>query len=340
MRPVIICLGAALAAVLVGCATAKIDVPVNGTTNVTLPEEVVVSTKGTVSLGRVFVDNQDASSFNNQNWQWTPRFWVSYAPPGQRSVFVEARNFKTNENLGQTTTFDVTACPLCYSCPVGNVHPITGQCCSNGVCDVFSAGNSGVTRINFQVPGLAVNCSQAVAPGSSEFLYERGCIVSSQTNLRGTGVPSPETAALRFVANQTGTVTHLRIPVDIKSGPPTLRVILATDAPATDGMGQPGAALATIDLTNVRLENPPVRNPVNVFVNNGPVITAGTTYWLVVAPGSTTTIAGWNRSIDDASIPNTTTFKVNRTNSNLAGPWEARSNQVEFVPAYEIAVRQ
>jgi hypothetical protein len=339
MRLGIFCAVVALSVVPAGCASVKIDVPVNGKTNVTVPEEVVVSKQGTASLGRVFVDNQDVSTINNQNWQWTPRFWVSYAAPGQHSVFVEARNIKTNENLGQTTTFDVSACPLCYSCPVGNVHPINGQCCANGVCDVFAAGNSGVTHINFQVPGLNLYCSKEVAPGVNEFYYQRGCIASAITELRGTGVASPETAAVRFVAGQTGTITHLRIPVDIESGPPTLRVFLAADAPATDGMGQPGAALASVDLPNVRLRNLPTRNPVNVFVNNWPMITAGTTYWLVVAPGSPTTVAGWNRSLDDVSIPNTTTLKVNRTTSTLTGPWVAKSNLQELVPAYEISVR-
>jgi hypothetical protein len=332
-------LGLAMAT-LAGCATVKIDLPANGATNVTLPEEVVVSTQGTVRLGEVMVDGLDVSSFNNQNWQWTPRFWLSYAAPGQHSVYIAARNSKTNENLGQTTTFGVSACPLCYSCPVGNVHPITGQCCASGVCDVFAAGNSGVMRINYQVAGWPIKCADAVVPGSPEFLYERGCIGSAITELRGTGVSSPETAAVRFVASQTGTVTHIRIPVDIQSGPPSLRVYLAADASAADGMGQPGAALATVDLPSVRQRNLPTRNPVHVFLNNGPTITAGTTYWLVVAPGSPTTIAGWNRSLDDVSIPNTTTLKVNRTNSTLSGPWVPRSNLQELVPAYEIAVRQ
>ena len=340
MRHGVFCVSIALAAVLSGCASVKIDVPVNGSTNVTLPEEVVVSTQGPASLGRVFLNNQDLSTFNNQNWQWTPRFYVSYAAPGRHSVFVEARNIKTNENLGQTTTFDVTACPLCYSCPVGNVHPITGQCCMGNVCDVFAAGNSGVTRINFAVPGLQLKCANAVAPGSNEFLYERGCILSNLVELRGVGVASPETAAVRFVASQTGTVTHIRIPVDIQSGPPMLRVFLATDAPAADGMGQPGTALAAVDLNTVRARSLPTRNPVNIFLSNGPMITAGTAYWLVVAPSSGTTIGGWNRSIDDVSISNTTTFKVNRTTNTLAGPWVAKSNLVENVPAYEIAVRQ
>ena len=252
------------ASVLAGCASVKIDNPVNGATNVTMPEEVRVTVQGTADLGDVFLDNQNLTTYNNQNWQYTPPFYLSYAPPGPHSFFIAARNRKTGENLGQTATFTVSACPLCYSCPVGNVHPITGQCCENGICDTFAAGNSGVTRIN------SVECLKDLFPGSSERLLDYGCMRSSTVNIAGTATPTPETAAVRFTASQTGTLRHIRVPIDILSGPNSVQLWITTDVG-----GFPGTSVESITVTNVRARNLPVRNPIDVYSVTRPTLTAG-----------------------------------------------------------------
>ena len=323
----------AVGSLLVGCATVTIDNPKNGSTVAKVPQDVRVTAQGTVSLGNVFLDNENLSQFNNSNWQFVPRFWLTYALPGQHTLFIAAENTKTHQNLGEASTFTVSACPLCYSCQAGSkVHPITGQCCANNLCDTPTAGNSGVMRFNSQ------ECQKALAPGSSEFFFERGCISSQEANVRGasaSGGGGVEVSAVRFVAGQTGALTHIRVPLGVRSGPGNVQVWITAD-----GGGQPGAMLETIGVSGIRPQTLPITSPISIFSTARSMLTAGTTYWLVIGPGDPATAVAWNRSLDDFSIPNTTTFMVNRTTSDLGGPWVMQSNLVVLVPAYEIAVRQ
>jgi hypothetical protein len=47
----------------------------------------------------------------------------------------------------------------------------------------------------------------------------------------------------------------------------------------------------------------------------------------------------WNFALDDVSIPAATTYLLNKTNTNVAGPWAPKSNLVERRPAFEVDVR-
>jgi len=318
-----------IANLLVGCATVKIDNPGNGATGVKMPQDVRITTQGPVTLSGVFLDNENISQFNNSNWQFTPRFWLTYVPIGSHTLFFPAENSKTHQNIGESSSFVVSACPLCYTCPTGKVHPITGQCCDNNICDTWAAGNSGVTRFN------SPKCQEALFPGASEYYYERGCISSQTETIHGAAGGPPEVAAVRFVANQTGGLTHIRVPIGVTSGQGNVRVWLTADAG-----GSPGAPIETIMVQNIRSQTLPITSPMSVFSTAHPVLTAGTVYWLVIGPSSSTTSVDWNVSLDDFSIPNTPTFLVNRSTSDLTGPWVKKSTLAEPVPAYEIAVRQ
>ena len=321
----------ALGTLLTACASFTIDNPKDGAAGVKLPQDVRVTSSGSVTVGNVFLDNENLSQFNNSNWQFTPRFWLTYAPPGSHALFIAAEDSKTHQNLGATTTFTVSACPLCYACPTGSkVHPITGQCCNNNLCDVWLAGNSGVMRFN------TPKCQEALAPGSTEYYYQRGCISSGIAVVRGAAaVGGAEMSAIRFVANQTGALTQIRVPIGVRSGPGNVRVWITADAG-----GRPGAPLETIVVQNIRSQVLPITSPISIFSSARPMLTAGTIYWLVIGPSDPATAVDWNVSLDDFSIPNTTTFMVNRTTSDLTGPWVMKSNLAELVPAYEIAIRQ
>ena len=327
----------ALGTLLTGCATFTIDNPQSSTTAVKVPQDVRTTASGPVTVGDVYLDNQNLSQFNNSHWQFTPRFWLTYAPQGPHTLFIAAENSKTHENLGATTGFTVSACPLCYSCPAGSsVHPITGQCCSNNICDVFLAANSGANLIS------SPKCQAALAPGSSEYYYDRGCISSQAWIVRGAAanLPAPNTgpemSAVRFVAYQTGALTQIRVPISVESGPRNVRVWITPDAG-----GRPGTTpLETILVQNIRLRNLPITSPVSIFSATRPTLMTGTTYWLVIGPADPSTVVDWNVSLDDFSIPNTTTYMVNRTTSDLTGPWVMQNATTVPVPAYEISIRQ
>jgi hypothetical protein len=82
-----------------------------------------------------------------------------------------------------------------------------------------------------------------------------------------------------------------------------------------------------------------VTAPVHVFSTAHTPLTAGTKYWLVIAPGASDTVAQWNLCLDDFSIPNTTTLLVT-SSSNVNGPWTMKSALAELRPAFEIDVRE
>jgi hypothetical protein len=319
------------AGLLTGCASVTMVTPTDGQTGIVVPVFVSLTTQGTAQLGDVYLDSNDVSRLDNRNWQFAPQFWLSYVGPGAHSVYVAAENIKTHQSIGPTAHITVSDCPLCYVCPVGEIHPINGQCCQNGVCDIDTAANSGVGRIEyFQT---SQKCKQAVAPGSSEFLFQRGCIASDTVPIAGAGTTKPQMVAVKFTANVAGALTQIRVPVDIISGQPTLTLWVTADAG-----GAPGAVIETITQNNVRARNLPVRNPINVFSGTKPALTGGTNYWLVIGAGSATTSAEWNKGLEDASIPSNTTLLINTTSSSPAGPWTPKSNLVEIVPAFEISV--
>ena len=93
-----------------------------------------------------------------------PNSTLYYVAPGQHTLYVSARDSKLSTNISEASNFTVTSCPLCYTCPVGNVHPVFGQCCQNGNCDSSAYTNFG--------PPFYTNpkCQQATFPGSTTYL--------------------------------------------------------------------------------------------------------------------------------------------------------------------------
>lgn len=325
-------LSSALALLAAGCASISIDEPANGSVKARPPVAVKVTPKGFVDFGDPLLDNFNLSRYNGQNWQYVPQSTLYYVPQGPHTLSVPANDGKWHTNISQSSTFTVTACPLCYSCPVGNVHPVTGQCCDNGMCDKTAFGNFGP---NFY---SNVECQKMTFPSvNPRYWYEFDCISSSFEVVRGGA--TPQMLAVSFTPVYSGALRHVQAPVGLRSGTNSLRVWITADA-----NNAPGTVLETLTVA-IRPQpiqtgaQPPVEAPEHLFFSGTTQLTAGTRYWLVLGPGAANTDIAWNFALDDVSIPAATTYLLNRTNTNVAGPWAPKSNLGERRPAFEVDVR-
>jgi hypothetical protein len=315
-----------------GCSQMTIDNPKTGATNVVMPLDVQITKSGNVSMGDALLDTFNMTQVNGGNYQVVPGK-LYYVPVGQHTLFVGARNTKTNQNLSETVGFTVSSCPLCYTCPTGQaLHPSFGQCCDNGRCDEYAFGN-------FSVPYYSQpKCNEQTAPTvNPKYWYEFDCIRSDGEQIRG-GTPGPaRMVAVRFTASRSGQLAHIRVPIGRTSGTASARVWITADA-----NNSPGAQLELINVASVRQQPPiaTVNAPEHIFSVLRPALTAGTTYWLVIGPGAADSQLLWNHTmlLADSSIPNTTTLLLTNTN-NLTGPWAAKSNLAELRPAFQIDVR-
>jgi hypothetical protein len=319
-----------------GCASISIDEPKNGFVTARMPQSIKVTEKGIVSFGDPLLDNFNLSRYNGQNWQYVPQSTLYYVSPGVHTLFVSARDTKLGTNISQSSTFTVSACPLCYSCPVGSdVHPITGQCCDGGACDRSTFGNFGPSFYN------SMECQKMIFPSTSpRYWNEFDCISTAFDFVRGPSAGARQMLAVSFTPNQSGALRHVQAPVGLRSGTNSLLVWITADA-----NNAPGPALESLTVNAVRPQPvatsayPPVEAPAHIFFSGNTQLTAGTRYWLVLGPGAANTDIAWNLSLDDVSIPAATTYLLNTTNSSVAGPWSMKSNLVERRPAFEVDVR-
>jgi hypothetical protein len=112
----------------------------------------------------------------------------------------------------------------------------------------------------------------------------------------GPGVTyGPNAAAAEFTATVTATVGRLDLGLDNNLGP-NLPVTVSL---WTVNGGVPGTQLAAWTLQNI--PSVPAVNPTNVITTlsnlAGPQLTAGTPYFLSVAPAANTTFMSWNDNI-------------------------------------------
>lgn len=323
-------------ALLAGCASISIDEPANNSVKARPPVAVKVTEKGFVDFDDPRLDGFNLSRYNGQNFQYVPQSTLFYVPPGSHTLFVPARDGKWHTNISQSSSFTVTACPLCYSCPVGNVHPVTGQCCDNGVCDKWAFGNFGPSFYN------TARCQQPVFPAATGQRYwdEFDCISSQIELVRGGA--APRMLAVSFTPNESGALRHLQAPVGRRSGTNSLLVWVT----ANGSNNAPGQVLESLTVNTIRTQPtattayPPVDAPAHIFFSGATQLTAGTRYWLVLGPGAADTDIAWNLSLEDFSLPADTTFLVNTTNSSITGPWARKTpNLADQRPAFEIDVR-
>jgi hypothetical protein len=331
-------LSAALALFAAGCASISIDEPKDQSTTARLPQQVLVTQQGFVDYGDPFLDSFNLSSYNGQHWQYVPQSTLYYVPPGTHMLTVSAKDRKWHTNISRASSFTVSSCPLCYSCPVGSaVHPVTGQCCDNGMCDRSVFGNFGPPFYG------TMKCQQSVFPSATNPIYwnEFDCISTQVDVVRGSAAGGQQMIALSFMPTQGGALRHVRAPIGLQSGANSLLVWITADA-----SNAPGQVLESLTLNTVRQQpqgtsaRPPVEAPDHIFFSGNTQLTAGTRYWLVLGPGAAGTNILWNLSLDDFSIPAATTYLVNRTNSSVAGPWTRKTpNLADQRPAFEVDVR-
>lgn len=319
-----------LTTLLASCASISIDQPKDKSVGVTMPQNIVVTENGNAVLGTPYLDNFDLSHYNGQNWQYVPQSTLRFVSPGQHTLFVSARDNYWGTNISQSSGFSVASCPLCYSCPVGTVHPITGQCCNNGACDAWTAGNFGLPSLN------SVKCQQFTFPGSTKTWQDFDCIGTNYAQISGAATSSQQMLAVSFTPQQAGRLQHIQAPVGWLSGTNSLLVWVTADS-----NNFPGAVIESLTVNGVRTQPTPttVDAPAHIFSSTHPQLAAATRYWLVMGPGAADTKIAWNLSLDDMSIPAATTYLLNTTTSNVGGPWAPKSNLQELRPAFEIEVQ-
>jgi hypothetical protein len=326
---------AALALFAAGCASISIDEPKDKSTTARLPQQILVTQKGSVDYGDPFLDSLNLSSYNGQHWQYVPQSTLYYVPPGTHMLTVNAKDGKWHTDITKASSFTVSACPLCYSCFVGTVHPVTGQCCDNGVCDRPVFGNFGPPFYG------TVKCQQEVFPSANPILWkEFDCISTQFDRVRGLTAGGQQMIAVSFTPSQGGALRHVKAPIGLRSGTNSLLVWITGDA-----NNRPGPVLESLMLINIRTQpvatsaRPPVEAPDHIYFNGNTQLTAGTRYWLVLGPGAANTDIAWNLALDDFSIPNATTYLVT-TSSSVAGPWTRKTpNLADQRPAFEVEVR-
>ena len=323
-----VCALLAGAAAGVGCSKITIDNPKNGATNVVMPLDVQITKSGNVSMGDVLLDSFNMTQVNGGNLSVVPgRFY--YMPTGQHTLFVGATNSKTHQNISESSTFTVSSCPLCYTCPTGmTVHPSLGQCCDNGQCDWHAFSNFGTGHYS------QTYCNKATFPGSTKYWSDFDCIGTAVDQIRGAN--PPQMIAVSFSPGRAGELRHIRAPIGLQSGTNGVRVWITADL-----AGRPGQILETI---TVQIRPQPgattVASPEHIFSTTRPTLTVGTTYWLIIGPAAADTVVAWNQSLGDVSIPNTITLLMNAS-TNVSGPWAPKNpaHLAHLRPAFEIDVR-
>ena len=313
-----------------GCSI-TIQKPANGST-VAMPQDILVTEQGSICYEDVYLDNFNMSRVNGSHWQFVPTGKLWYVDPGQHTLSVGARDCKFSTNVSQSSNFTVSKCPLCYACPVGQVHPALGQCCDGGNCDSYVFSNFGPNFYTDQY------CFKETAPGSGQWYYELDCIAPNASPIRGGTAPMMH--AVSFSATRTGALAQIQVPIGWVSGTNGVQLWITDDA-----AGRPGTTvLETIAKSNLRPQPQPnsVDAPVHIFSATHPTLTAGNKYWLVIGPQAADTVVYWNHGLLllDASIPANITYVVNTTNTNPSGPWGLPPGAgAQLRPAFEIDVR-
>lgn len=319
------CLALAIGSALVaaGCANVNITAPADQST-VAMPSPVTVKQTGIVDYGVMTLDNVAITRQGGY-----PPSPLRFVAMGSHVLAITATDNKWHNNLGSSVTFNVSSCPLCYTCPASQVvNPITGQCCTNvaTTCDSVMAFNFGPTAM-----GIA-ECQKALFPGSSETFADYDCVVPTSIDIGGTA--ANKAVAVSFSPTSSGALAQIQVPIGASGVAASATVWVTSDA-----AGAPGAVLETIAVNPVRAQPFPVVSPIHIFSNAHPTLTAGSRYWLVIGVPSTSGLVKWNKTaLFDVSTTGMTTLRVSTTSSS-AGPWSAASPVQEVRPAFEVDVR-
>ncbi len=153
----------------------------------------------------------------------------------------------------------------------------------------------------------------------------------------GNGVSTgPVAYAASFtVSGATAQLQLINLPLSLMSGTNSFQISIAADAG-----GKPGAALESYSVTAPQYALPVQAPNVHIYSSTHPSLASGATYWLVVLPGSSTTVGVWNNSAGDT--PTATDFLISTAAGpngvpTLAGPWASTSNLLR--PAFQVNVQ-
>jgi len=315
-----------------GCSSITINAPSGS--NVTTPQQLSMTTGGFPdNFGQftVTLDGNDLTHYNGSTYQWTPSGTFYALSVGNHNLTVASTD-SWGTNVSGNSSFTVTSSPLSYSCPTGYVNPFIAQCCDGNRCDVIAFTNFGITFLN---------------NSSCNLLQNKDCINQNGFAICGARAPycgiyaSAQTGAVSFVPQVTGTLSHIQIPVlGAVTGTTTFQLWVTTD-----NAGHPGTIVeGPLLLSNIpNLTINLIAAPMHVFSVARPTLTAGQTYWLVVAPAANTTTGTWFLSSGDT--PSGTNLLVNSTGGTsgipgLSGPWiNVQATDLPLRPAFEIDVR-
>jgi hypothetical protein len=317
---------------LLGCSSITINAPTGS--QVTTPQQVQITTSGypdNFGVLTISLDGNDLTHFNGGNYQWmSSTMWALSV--GSHTMTASGQD-SWGINASGSSAFTVTSSALSYACPTGYLHAFTVQCCDGNRCDVSTFTNFGI--------GFQGN------PGCN-LLTDKDCINQNGFAVCGASAPycgiynHAQTGAVSFVASNTGALSHIQIPATgAVTGSTAFQVWITTDNAGVPGSIVEGP-LPLSNIPNFNI-NQFVVAPLQVFSVSRPTLTAGQTYWLVVAGASNTTTGTWRLSCCDA--PNGSNLAVNGNGGasgipGLRGPWtQVQATDLGLRPAFEIDVR-
>jgi hypothetical protein len=329
------CAGLVVAVLVGGCTSLKIDLPANGS-SVSMPQEIKVTESvgldgGTQGQNKLLADGKELEHFTNVTYSVPSGSTLCCLDPGAHSVSVSGHT--SSRTVTDASSFNVSACPGCYSCPTGGfVHPVFGFCCDNGSCDIAASSNFGPWR--FPAPA---SCPASVK--ANDCLNQNANGICGRDGAGCAGIPAMGTQmlAVSFTPGQSGALKQIHVPIGWRNGSNAFQAWITTDV-----AGKPGAALETFPLPNIRMQAFPTRSSMHIFSTTHPNLAAGTTYWLVIGPTAADAVGSWNYSLDDAPSAGSSNFLVNATPDasgvpRLAGPWAPASSPLRT--AFEIDIR-
>lgn len=321
---------------LYGCTTLTVSEPANGSPSVSMPQTITV----TESVGldgrtqgplKILVDGVDTERFNNVNYSVPSGSTLCCLAPGSHTISVSDRT--SSGAVSASSSFTVTDCPACYTCPVGSAHPVFGVCCDNGSCDIPVSSNFGPWRFpTSSCPTMQIKSNDCLNQNANGICGPNG------VGCAGLAPMATQMLAVSFSSGRGGSLRQIQVPIGWRNGSNAFRLWVTTD-----NGGKPGAIVEEFSLPNIRTWGSPfpTRSPMHIFSVAKPNLAAATTYWLVIGPDAPNTVGSWNYSPDDAPAAGSSNFLVNTTPSNglprLAGPWAPAGGPLR--PAFEIDIR-
>lgn len=129
--------------------------------------------------------------------------------------------------------------------------------------------------------------------------------------IAGSATNTAQVVANSFTVAGNVNFTTAQLALGLVSGPNMLQVLLVTDAG-----GVPGSIIETM---NVNIGPFGLDSVVTATSILNPLLTSGTTYWLMAFTPSANTLAGWNFSLIDTSPPSP--YFASNQIASTTGPW-------------------